>query len=61
VLFPLLGVIFLPLATLIYVVLYTPGLGLTPWSWFWVVLAGVFEVAHLVAIVARRKALLARA
>ena len=29
---PLLGVIFLPFATLIYVILYTPGIGLTGWE-----------------------------
>jgi hypothetical protein len=43
---PLLGIIFLPLATLIYVVLWRAG-GLTGGDWFWVVLAGVFDVAHL--------------
>ncbi|HET9140663.1 hypothetical protein, partial [Actinophytocola sp.] len=37
--FPLLGIIFLPFTTLIYVVLYTPGIGLTGWGWFWVVIA----------------------
>ena len=34
-LIPLLGIIFLPFATLIYVILYTPGVGLTGWGWFW--------------------------
>jgi hypothetical protein len=60
-LIPLLGIIFLPMATLIYVILYTPGFGLTPWAWFWVVFAGVFDVAHIVATVARRRVLMARA
>ena len=59
--FPLLGIIFLPMATLIYVILYTPGFGLTPWAWFWVVFAGVFDVAHIVATVARRRVLMAGA
>jgi hypothetical protein len=58
---PLLGIIFLPLATLIYVILYTPGFGLAPWEWFWVVLAGVFDLAHLVAGIARRRELMRRA
>ena len=31
---PLLGIIFLPFATLIYVILYTPGVGLTGFAWF---------------------------
>jgi hypothetical protein len=43
---PLLGIIFLPFATLIYVILYTPGVGLTGWEWFWVVIAGLFDLAH---------------
>ena len=55
---PLLGIIFLPFATLIYVILYTPGVGLTGWEWFWVVLAALFDLAHLVATIARRRALI---
>ena len=35
-LWPLLGIIFLPFATLIYLLLYTPGRGLRGWDWFWV-------------------------
>ena len=45
-LWPLLGIIFLPFATLMYVLLYTPGIGLTGWDWFWVVLAGILDIAH---------------
>ncbi|MEI8412299.1 MULTISPECIES: hypothetical protein [unclassified Kribbella] len=42
---PLLGLIFLPFATLMYVVLYTGG-GLTGFDWFWVVFAAILDVAH---------------
>jgi hypothetical protein len=42
-LWPLLGIIFLPFATLIYVLLYTPGRELTGWDWFWVVLAAILR------------------
>ena len=35
-LLPLLGIIFLPFATLIYVIVYTPGVGLIGFDWFWV-------------------------
>ena len=55
---PLLGIIFLPFATLMYVILYTPGLGLTGWDWFWVILAALFDVAHLAAGIARRRELM---
>jgi hypothetical protein len=43
---PLLGIIFLPFATLIYVVLYIPGVGLTGWGWFWVILAALFDIGQ---------------
>jgi hypothetical protein len=43
---PLLGIIFLPFATLIYVVLYVPGVGLSGWGWFWVILAALFDIGH---------------
>jgi hypothetical protein len=58
---PLLGIIFLPFATLMYVILYTPGVGLIGWEWFWVILAAVLDVGHLLAGIARRRELLARA
>ena len=45
-LLPLLGIIFLPFATLMYVLLYTPGRGLSGWDWFWVVLAALLDLGH---------------
>src|SRR5207247_6910732 len=38
---PLLGIIFLPFTTLMYVLAYISGFGLSGWGWFWVIL-GVF-------------------
>jgi hypothetical protein len=58
---PLLGIIFLPFATLMYVILYTPGFGLTTWGWFWVLFAGILDVGHLGASIARRRELMRRA
>jgi hypothetical protein len=46
---PLLGIIFLPFATLMYVLLYTPGRGLTGWDWFWVVFAALLDIGHWAA------------
>ena len=43
---PLLGIVFLPFTTLIYVVLYTPGRGLTGWEWFWIAICVLLDVAH---------------
>jgi hypothetical protein len=45
-LLPLVGIIFLPFATLIYVLFYTPGFGLTGWEWVWVILAGLLDIGH---------------
>jgi hypothetical protein len=44
---PLIGITFLPFATLIYVLLYTPGVGLGGWEWFWVAVCAFFDVGHL--------------
>jgi hypothetical protein len=44
--FPLLGIIFLPFATLVYVILYTVGVGLNGWEWLWVFLAALLDVGH---------------
>ncbi len=44
-LWPLLGLVFLPFTTLIYTVLWGPG-GLTGWDWFWVGLAFVLDLGH---------------
>ncbi|MGH3142033.1 MAG: hypothetical protein ACRDWG_06700 [Actinomycetes bacterium] len=51
---PLLGIIFLPFATLIYLLLWTPGQGLSGWDWFWVVLAGLLDIAHWGASASQR-------
>ncbi len=45
-LLPLLGIIFLPFATLIYVIVYTPGVGVVGFDWFWVILAVLLDIGH---------------
>jgi hypothetical protein len=47
-LLPLLGIIFLPITTLTYVlVYYISGSGVTGWGWLWVVLAFLLDLgAH---------------
>ena len=52
---PLLGLIFLPFATLIYVILWQAG-GLSGWDWFWVGLAALFDIGHWGAGAAQRRA-----
>ncbi|MFI7061304.1 hypothetical protein ACIBL3_09995 [Kribbella sp. NPDC050124] len=54
---PLLGIVFLPFATLMYVILYTGGGGLSGSDWFWVVFAGLLDVVHWASsAVSRRQA-----
>jgi hypothetical protein len=45
-LWPVLGIIFLPLTTLFYVILWSPGIGLTGWDWFWVIMAVLLDISH---------------
>ena len=44
VLLPLLGILLLPLTTLVYVLVYVPGSGVTGWGWFWVILALLIDL-----------------
>jgi amino acid transporter len=46
VIWPVLGIVFLPFATLMYALLYLPGDGVTGADWGWVALAAVFDVMH---------------
>jgi hypothetical protein len=53
-LLPVLGIVFLPLTTLVYALAYTPGVGVTGAEWVWVVLAGMFDVGHVLLGAGRR-------
>ena len=52
---PVLGIIFLPFTTLIYVLLWQPGVGVTGSDWFWIALAVVLDVAHWGASARQRR------
>jgi hypothetical protein len=45
-LWPILGIIFLPFTTLMYVVVWTPGVGLSNWDGLWLVMAVLVDIAH---------------
>ena len=48
IIWPILGILFLPLTTLMYVILWnTSGRGVTGWEWILVVLAVVGDLASL--------------
>jgi hypothetical protein len=51
---PLLGIIFLPFTTLIYVFVYVPSVGLTGWGLIWVILALLLDLGHLGASYTQR-------
>ena len=44
---PLLGLIFLPFTTLMYVILWSPGVGIWGWDWFWLVLAVLLDLGGM--------------
>jgi hypothetical protein len=44
--FPLLGLIFLPFTTLMYVILWTPGVGVTGTDWIWIGIAVLLDLGH---------------
>ena len=43
---PLLGLIFLPYATLFYVLAWNPVGGVSGWGWFFVILGVIFDIGH---------------
>ena len=51
---PLLGIIFLPFTTLMYVILYRGG-GLSGFDWFWIFLAVMFDIGHTVTGYSQRR------
>ena len=54
---PILGILFLPLTTLFYVILWnTGGYGVTGWEWIFVVFAFFFDMAsYATSAVARQR------
>jgi hypothetical protein len=41
---PLLGLAILPFTSIMYVALYTPGIGVVGWEWLWIVLAFLVDI-----------------
>lgn len=52
--FPLLGIIFLPFTTLMYVFLAAPPFGLTGWDWLWIGIAVVFDLGQYGGVYTQR-------
>lgn len=45
-LLPLLGIVFLPFTSLVFVLLYHPGVGVVGWAWVWIGLAVLADLSH---------------
>jgi hypothetical protein len=45
-LWPVLGIVFLPFTTLMYVILWSPVFGLYGWNLFWLILAVFIDISH---------------
>jgi hypothetical protein len=52
---PVLGIIFLPFTTLMYILLWRSGFGVTGWDWAWIGLAVVLDLAHWSASANQRR------
>ncbi len=50
---PILGIVFLPFTTLMYVLVYTPGVGLAGSDWIWVGLALAADLGHSASVAAK--------
>ena len=53
-LFPLLGLIFLPFTTLVWLFLDRPPFGVTGFDWFWVALAVLLDLSHYASTYGQR-------
>jgi hypothetical protein len=52
---PLLGIIFLPYTTIMYLLSYTPGIGITGWDWMWILMGLLLDVWKWSAVAQNRK------
>jgi hypothetical protein len=51
---PLLGLIFLPFTTLMWLILDSPPLGVHDWDWLWIAIAVVLDLGHYGSTYAQR-------
>jgi hypothetical protein len=58
---PVLGIIFLPFTTLIYVLLWQPRVGVTGWDWLWIAIAFLLDLSHWAATASQRNQIPSRA
>ncbi len=52
---PLLGVIFIPYTTIMYVLVWTPGIGIAGWDWLWIGLGLMLDIMKWAQIYENRQ------
>jgi hypothetical protein len=52
---PLLGIILVPYTTIMYLLVWTPGLGIYGWDWMWIGLGVMMDVLKWAQIVNNRR------
>ena len=52
---PLLGIIFLPYTTIMYLLSWSPGVGIIGWDWMWIILGLLLDFWKWSAIVQNRR------
>jgi hypothetical protein len=52
---PLLGLIFLPFTTLMWVLLDAPPVGVEGFDWFWIALAVLLDLSHYAGVYGQRE------
>ena len=52
---PLLGIIFLPYTTVMYLLIWTPVGGITGWDWMWIILGLLLDIMKWAQIINNRR------
>ena len=52
---PLLGIIFLPYTTIMYLLSWSPGIGIVGWDWMWILMGLLLDVWKWSAVAQNRK------
>lgn len=52
---PLLGIIFLPYTTIMYLLSWSPGIGIVGWDWMWIILGVLLDIWKWSAIAQNRR------
>ena len=54
-LMPLLGIIFLPYTTIMYLLAWSPGVGIAGWDWMWIIMGVLLDIWKWSAVAQNRR------